>query len=172
MPSLVERVRETGASFELVEPGSVDRLSGGSFDGVIASGGSLPATSFKTDLERYTRFLDELDRPFLGVCLGLKILGRYYGARMRRIVQVQGPQAIRFFRDYPLAPGVEGCSVYGSHRYELLPTLPDVMENYASNGSPVQAVKVRGVERYGLQFHPELSGPPARSMVANFVSRC
>jgi len=172
VPSLIERVRESGASFSVLEHGEVRAGSARGFDGIIASGGSLPARSYRDDLQRYFEFLDELERPFLGICLGMKILGSYHEARMRRILPVEGAHKIRFFREYLLAPGVAECSVYGSHRYELIPPLPPELENYASDGSPIQAVKVVGRERYALQFHPELSEVPARSIVANFVSRC
>lgn len=172
VPSLIEQVRVTGASFELLEHGDVGARSAQGFDGVIASGGSLPLQSYREDLRRYFELLDGLERPFLGICLGMKILGCYYEVRMRRIVPVEGAHTIRFFRDYPLAPGVIECSVYGSHRYEFLSPLPPEIENYATDGSPIQAVKVLGRERYALQFHPELSEMPARSIVANFISRC
>jgi GMP synthase-like glutamine amidotransferase len=172
VPSLIERVREAGASFTVIEPRDVNRSSAVGFDGVIASGGYLGAENYRTVLEVYSRFLEDLDLPFLGICLGLKILGYYYGARMRRIAPAVGTYTLRFQRDYPLAPGVRECLVYQSHKYELLPPLPEVLENYATDGSPIQAVKAKGVERYGLQFHPEMSEYPARAMVANFVSLC
>ena len=99
-------------------------------------------------------------------------MGHYYGARMRKIPPAVGTYAVRFQRDYPLAPGVLKCTVYQSHRYELVLPLPPVLENYARDGSPVQAVKTKGMDRYGLQFHPEMSENPARAIVENFVSLC
>ena len=156
----------------VVEPENVRRSSAAGFDGVIASGGYLRAASYKTDLNNYSQLLDDLDRPFLGICLGLKIMGHYYGARMRRIEPGIGLDTIRFERDYPLAPGVRECAVYQSHSYELLPPLPDALENYASGASPIEAVKTRDKQRFGLQFHPELSGMPAGAIVRNFVSLC
>jgi GMP synthase-like glutamine amidotransferase len=164
VPTLIERVRETGASFEVIEPESVKRSSAQGFDGVIASGGYLRAESYRTDLQAYSQLLEDLDRPFLGICLGLKILGHCYGA--------VGTYVVHFQREYVLAPGVRECTVYQSHRYELLQPLPEALENYATNGSPVQAVKTRGTDRFGLQFHPELSEKPARTIIQNFVSLC
>jgi GMP synthase (glutamine-hydrolysing) len=170
VPSLVSRLREIDVNFEMIEPADVDRSCARGFDGVIASGGYLSATTYGEDLKRYDALLEELDRPFLGICLGMKILGHHYGVRMRRIPPAEGMGPIRFLRDYPLAPGLKECLVYQSHRFEWLPPLPAELENYASNGSPVEAVKVRGTQRYGLQFHPELSGEPALGMLRNFVS--
>jgi GMP synthase (glutamine-hydrolysing) len=172
VPTLIERVTETGANFVVFEPRDVNRWSAAGFDGVIASGGHLSAETYRRDLAVYSSFLDELKLPFLGICLGLKILGHHYGARMRRIPLAIGTSVVHFEREYPLAPGVRDCTVYQSHKYELLLPLPYALENYASDGSPVQAVKVRGAQRYGLQFHPEMSDYPARSIVEKFVSLC
>ncbi|MDA4131766.1 MAG: hypothetical protein OK454_01395 [Thaumarchaeota archaeon] len=172
VPSLIERVRETGASFKVIEPRDVNRSSAVGFDGVIASGGYLRAETYRKDLEAYSRLLDEIELPFLGICLGLKILGHHYGARMRRIPPAVGTCVVHFEHEYPLAPGVRECTVYQSHRYELLLPLPHALENYATDGSSVQAVKIRGTERYGLQFHPEMSDYPARAIVEKFVSLC
>lgn len=171
VPALMERLRETGASSVVVESRDLPSSARG-FDGVIASGGYLSSETYKKDLENYSRFLAGLDRPFLGICLGLKILGHCYGARMRKIIPSVGAHVVRFQRDYPLAPGVRECTAYQAHRYELLLPLPESLENFASDGSPVQAVKVRGTQRYGLQFHPEMSESPPRDMVKNFVSLC
>jgi GMP synthase (glutamine-hydrolysing) len=172
VPALIERLEESGATFTVMEPAEVRPSSARGFDGVVASGGYLRAETYRKELEVYSRLLDELDRPFLGICLGLKILGHHYGARMRRIAPAVGIYRIRFLREYPLAVGIRDCDVYQGHKYELIPPLPDVMENYATNGSPVQAVRIRGSQRYGVQFHPELSGEPARRILQNFVTLC
>src|SRR5580658_10418638 len=125
VPELIARVRATGASFKVEGPSTLHRSSADGFDGVIASGGSLTAETHQRDLKAYAEFLEELDRPFLGICLGLRILGHCYGARMRRIPSpAAGTFVVRFERDFPLAPGVRECSVYQSHKYELLLPLP------------------------------------------------
>jgi GMP synthase-like glutamine amidotransferase len=172
LQALIDRVAEAGANSVVIEPMELKQYSAQGFDGVIASGGYLSAATYKADLQTYSQFLKDLDRPFLGICLGLKILGYCYGARMRKIVPAVGTYIVRFQREYPLAPGVRECAVYQSHKYELLSPLPGALENYATDGSPVQAVKVRGRERYGLQFHPEMSGSPASQMIKRFVSLC
>jgi GMP synthase (glutamine-hydrolysing) len=170
--ALIERLGESRASLTVVEPADVRPYSARGFDGVVASGGYLRAETYRRELDVYSRLLEDLDRPFLGICLGLKILGRHYGARMRRIAPAVGTYRVHFVREYPLAPGILDCSVYQGHQFELIPPLPDVMENYATDGSPVQAVKIRGSERYGVQFHPELSGDPACQILENFVALC
>lgn len=171
-PALIRGLEATGATLKVVEASEVTPSSPRSFDGVVASGGHLSSQTRLKELRVYSRMLDELGPPFLGICLGLKILGHRYGARIRRIEPAVGMQPLHFIREYPLAPGIRDCSVYQGHKYELIPPLPAEMENYATNGSPVQAVKIRGKEMFGVQFHPELSGKPAIEILRSFVSLC
>ncbi len=172
VPALIKALNETGATLKIIEAAEVKASSATGFDGVVASGGYLSIKTYRQELQVYSQILNELDRPYLGVCLGLKILGHHYGARMRKTEPAMGIYHVRFLREYPLAVGLRECSVYQGHKYELIPPLPEMMENYATNGSPVQAIKISGLERYGVQFHPELSGEPAAGMIRSFVSRC
>lgn len=171
-PFLIKGLEATGAELNVIEASEVTPSSPRSFDGVVASGGYLASRTHRKELEVYSRMLDELERPFLGICLGLKILGHHYGARMRRIDPAMGMQPLHFVSEYPLAAGILDCLVYQGHKYELIPPLPSEMENYATDGSPVQAVKIRGKQMYGVQFHPELSGEPAIEILRSFVSLC
>jgi len=172
VPALIKTLNETGATLKIIEASEVRPSSAAGFDGVVASGGYLRSEAYREELGVYSQMLDDLDRPFLGVCLGLKILGHHYGARMRKIEPAVGMHHVRFLREYPLAAGIRECDVYQGHKYELIPPLPEAMQNYAANGSPVQAVKISGLERFGVQFHPELSGEPAVGIVRSFVSLC
>lgn len=172
VPALLASVEETGAGFEVIEPRDVKAGVEAGFDGVIASGGFLSAQTYRQDLERYGALLEELERPYLGICLGMRILAHFYEARTRRVSPVLGMQTIHFERDYPLAPGVRECSVYQGHKYEVLFPLPAELENYPVEDGTVQAVKIKGMQRYAVQFHPELSERPARAVISNFVALC
>ena len=99
-------------------------------------------------------------------------MGHCYGARMKRVSPIAGMRRLRFLREYPLAPGITECDVYQNHTYELIAPLPDGMENYATDDGSVQAVRITGTDRYGVQFHPEASGEPALGILRAFVSLC
>ncbi len=171
--SLITCVKTTGADFDLLEPEAVkDSSRAEEYDGVIASGGCLRAGNHRDILRWYSDLLSKLNVPFLGICLGLRILGYCYGARMRKIPLVVGSYTVRFHREFPLAPTLRECTVYESHRYELIPPLPETLDNYASNTSRIQAVKVKAREQYGVQFHPEVGETPAGIIIKNFTSIC
>lgn len=169
---LIERLEETGASLTVIEPDELLPQSADGFNGVVVSGGRLPAETFKRNLAAYSDFLRELDQPLLGVCLGIRILAHYYGARTRRVTPVVGMRRLHFFREFPLARGVGDCEVYQSHSHEVISPLPQTLENFATGASPVEVLRVRGEERFGVQFHPELSGEPAVGILRSFVSLC
>jgi GMP synthase-like glutamine amidotransferase len=170
--ALAGAVAEQGATVQVAEPESFGaRLPVSGFDGVIASGGYLKAGTHQQTLKKYSRFFEELDRPFLGVCLGMKILGFSYGARLGKTEPVIGDSKVRL-RDFPLLPGLSEFRVHENHRYELLRPLPGSLEDFTAPGDPVEAVKVRGRHQYAVQFHPEVGESPARVLFANFLSLC
>ncbi len=169
---LVGLVGGLGAEFDLVEPESIaGPLPVSGYDGVIASGGYLRAAQRQETLRRYSAFFQGLERPYLGICLGMKILGFCYGARIGRTPPVVGETLISL-RGFPLSPGLSEFRVHQNHRYQLLPPLPNSLEDFTAAGGPIQAVKVAGRDLYAVQFHPEVGESPARVIVANFVSLC
>jgi GMP synthase (glutamine-hydrolysing) len=172
VPALVQSIKEAGCGLDVVQPEKVTRSSAAGYDGVIASGGYLRSESHGKVLQAYSGLLEDLDVPFLGICLGMKVIGYCFGARIRRIPPAVGMQVVKFHREFPLAPMVEECLAYQSHKYELLLPLPGRLENFATGESPVQAIKAKGRELYGVQFHPELSQGKTRSIIENFVARC
>ncbi|MDA4113533.1 MAG: hypothetical protein OK474_05775 [Thaumarchaeota archaeon] len=172
LDALVGLVRSLGAEIDLIEPETiVGPLPVTGYDGFIASGGFLRSASHRDTLRRYYDFFQDLERPYLGVCLGMKILGFCYGARIRKIPPVVGARRVSL-RDFPLAPGLSEFRVRQNHKYELVPPLPHALENFTAEGDPVQAVKVVGKDQYAVQFHPEVGETPARVIVENFISMC
>jgi GMP synthase-like glutamine amidotransferase len=162
------------ASFDRVHPEDIRRQGSAlasEYDGVLATGGFLKSGSRERVLQWYAELLVETDRPFLGICLGMKILGHCYGARLRKIEPDIGVRQIAFEREFPLAPGVRTMAVYENHRYELVPPLPVPLQNYASGGSPVQAVTVTGRPQFAVQFHPEV-GDTSTVVLDRFLELC
>jgi len=104
--------------------------------------------------------------------LGLRILGYCYGARIRKIPLAKGISSIRFQKAYPLAPGIKDLEVYESHKFELVPPFPDILENYANNQRPVEAIKVRQKMQFAVQFHPEVRNAQGSAVLDGFLSLC
>jgi GMP synthase-like glutamine amidotransferase len=170
--ALVGLLASLGADVDLIEPESImGKLPVREYDGVVASGGYLKSATRQETLRRYSSFFEELDSPYLGICLGMKILGFCYGARIGKTPPVVGESLISL-RGFPLSPSLGEFKVHQNHKYQLLPPLPRSLENFTAEGQPIQAVKVMGRDLYAVQFHPEVGDSPARVIVANFVSMC
>ncbi|MGA2199029.1 MAG: hypothetical protein ABSG45_03740, partial [Nitrososphaerales archaeon] len=122
-------------------------------------------------LRRYSVFFEELERPFLGVCLGMRILGHCYGARIGMIAPVIGEYRVSL-SGFPLCLGLSDFTVHQNHKYQLLRPLPSSLEDFTAGGNPIQAVKVRGKRQYAVQFHPEVGESPAQVILENFVLMC
>lgn len=135
---------------------------------VIASGGCIPRKEKKRILEWYRSFLNSLDKPFLGICLGHKILGYIYGARILRSHE-KGLVKVHFLREYPLAPNIRSLTVYQDHDFGLA-LLPNKIVNYArSDTCSVQAIKVLDRPHFGVQFHPEFGENDGYIILENFL---
>jgi GMP synthase-like glutamine amidotransferase len=169
---LVELVRSFGADVDAVEPEAFSGpLPTSGYDGVIASGGYLKSSGRRETLRRYSAFFEESRSPYLGICLGMRILGHCHGARFRKTAPVVGEYQITL-KGFPLCPELSDSTVYQNHRYEIIRPLPGSLEDFTVGGTSVQAIKVVGKEQYAVQFHPEVGSSPARVILRNFVSVC
>ncbi len=131
-----------------------------------------------------------LDRPFLGVCLGMQALFdeseeggvKGLGVFPGRVVRFSLPaplkvphmgwNTIRFVqRDSPLQEGLadEGESFYFVHSYHCVPADPEIMLAQCDYGGPfVAAIGVGRV--FATQFHPEKSQAKGLSIYRNFAA--
>ena len=141
------------------------------------------------EIERFVR----LDRPFLGICLGLQLLlgtshedGRHAGLGIipGEVVRFDlaslpdgkdlaiphmGWNSIRWQDDCPLLAGIEqGSYVYFVHSYHVVPDRDDVVGTRTDYGRPFVS-SVRRVNLFATQFHPEKSQAVGLKMMANFV---
>ena len=165
-------LREFNVKFEVKNPGQY--FNPENYLGIIISGGFLPRNSYRELLSWYRNLLSSTSLPILGICLGLRILGYHYGARIRRMGEGEnGVVKIFFHKDYPLAPGIKELKVYELHDYELIST-GESLENYASSEKcRIQAVKHKIKPQYGVQFHPEVnSNNDGKIVIKNFIKEC
>ena len=164
LDSLIEFLDEREATIEIKKP--MEKLS--YFDCAIASGGRLSRDKYREILKWYRKFLYNLEKPFLGICLGHKILGYCYGAKIKKACE-RGFSTIRFFKNYPLAPKTVETKVYQDHEYGLF-DLPKKLVNYAySDICKIQVLRVVGKQQYSVQFHPEIEG---KDILENFIRLC
>lgn len=148
--------------------------------GVGSAGAAMQAIAAQ-DLAPLIR---SLSQPVLGICLGMQILFGHseesevdtlglIPGRVRRLPAAHGIRiphmgwnAITAVRDDPLLSGVNGQDFYFVHTYAADDS--DATLARCTHGQAFPAV-ARSENFYGVQFHPERSGPQGSRLLANFL---
>jgi anthranilate synthase/aminodeoxychorismate synthase-like glutamine amidotransferase len=174
--NIAQYLGEMGADV-VVERNDSPRLEGliGDVDGyVISPGPGHPRDSGKS-LEVISR--EGLDRPVLGVCLGHQAIGFVHGGKIVRAPQVVHGKVSRIVHtDDPLFDGVP--SPFTATRYhslivsrEQLPGTLSVLGELETG--EIMALRVRGQETFGVQFHPEsVMTSHGKPILSNFLRMC
>jgi len=116
-------------------------------------------------------------RPVLGVCLGHQAVAHVHGGSVVRAKEVVHGKVstIRHSHD-SLFDGVP--ETFRATRYHSLIVsrsgLPSGLEVLAENDSgEIMALRVRGRDVYGVQFHPEsVMTSHGKTILANFLRMC
>ncbi|MEX0602388.1 MAG: imidazole glycerol phosphate synthase subunit HisH [Bacteroidota bacterium] len=132
-------------------------------------------------------WLRTVDVPFLGICLGMQLLFENSEERQTPCLGLLPGTIIRFPRsdlkvphmgwnqvqhtpDNPLFTGIrQNESFYFVHSY-LAPQVSATTGTTTYGVTFTSAVQYR--QYFGVQFHPEKSGPPGLKLLENFIHRC
>ena len=148
--------------------------------GVGSAGAAMQAIT----AQNLAPLIRSLSQPVLGICLGMQILFSHseesdvdtlglIPGRVRRLPNADGIRiphmgwnAIDAVRDDPLLAGVAGKDFYFVHTYAADDS--EATLAHCTHGQMFPAV-VRSGNVYGVQFHPERSGPQGSRLLANFL---
>jgi imidazole glycerol-phosphate synthase subunit HisH len=139
-------------------------------------------------LDHLLRERVEASVPVIGLCMGMQLLfesttelGGAEGIGLLRgpvealdapglkVPQI-GWNPVSWRRDSPLTDGLpEPCAFYHANSFAPRPADPDAVLGTAEYGSEFVSV-VEQAPVYGLQSHPEKSGPDGLRLLKNFVS--
>ena len=144
-------------------------------DGIVLSGGapSIAYESFK--LGNTAEFLDRMDVPILGICVGAQFMALHYGSRVSPAIHPEfGKVEISMVSEDSLLKGLpEKFVAWESHNDEIK-EIPKGFSLLASSKTcKVQAMGNADLQRYGLQFHPEVEHTEfGRDIFKNFLELC
>ena len=143
-------------------------------DGLILSGGAA-RVGLTGELGNCADYLS-LDVPILGICAGHQFMARHYGGDAGEAPKPEfGAATISLVGDGgPLFEGTPSEQpVWESHNDEVTDTPPGFIADAQSESCKVQAMQNEDLNRFGLQFHPEVNDTEFGSNIfENFVSLC
>ncbi len=143
-------------------------------DGLILSGGAA-RVGLTGELGNCADYLS-LDVPILGICAGHQFMARHYGGDAGEAPKPEfGAATISLVGDGgPLFEGTPSeQTVWESHNDEVTVTPPGFIAVAQSESCKVQAMQNEDLNRFGLQFHPEVNDTEYGSNIfENFVSLC
>ena len=143
-------------------------------DGLILSGGAA-RVGLTGELGNCGGYLG-LDVPILGICAGHQFMARHYGGDAGEAPKPEfGAATISLVGDGgPLFQGTPSHqTVWESHNDEVTTTPPGFTVIAESESCRVQAMQNEELDRFGLQFHPEVNDTEFGSNIfENFVEIC
>ncbi len=168
---IARRVRELGVySAVFAHDASAAEIKQHQPAGYILSGG--PSSVYETGAPALPPFLQQSEKPILGICYGMQLLSAAAGGGVAAASEREyGPATITHQPGSPLFAGLaRELQVWMSHgdRIESLPHGYQALA--ASENSPYAAIGNLQRRRFGLQFHPEVQHSPAGTeILSNFL---
>lgn len=141
------------------------------YDGIIISGGPhlFTDSSYAHELIEEFSFIDDIEIPTLGICLGHQAIGLRHGSKVFRGPKRRGTETIQLVARHPLAAGMEAETAFYENHCEGI-TLPDTFQLIGSSlYYPVEMMVSLSKPLFGVQFHPEGSGEPGKILFRNFI---
>jgi len=130
------------------------------YDKIIISGTALKENDyFKPTLFEW---VEEFQRPILGICAGMEILGILFGSKLINCKEI-GMQKITTIKDNKLFSSE--FNAYELHNYSLDPS--EDFEVLSTSKNCIQAIKHKEKEIYGVMFHPEVKN---KEIIQRFLS--
>lgn len=156
---------------------------------IILPGVGAAGSAMQNLLERgFIEAIPRLTVPFLGICMGLQLLAdlseegnvqclsiipgrvRKFSAQNLKVPQI-GWNKVEFVRESPLLAGIpDGSFFYFVNSFYFDAPRENVL-GITQYGIPFASI-MQKENFYGVQFHPEKSGPLGLQLLRNFCELC
>jgi anthranilate synthase/aminodeoxychorismate synthase-like glutamine amidotransferase len=171
--NLVQYLGELGADPRAVrnDVATVDELLSEGCDRLIVSPGPCTPNEAGISVEAMRRFPEAGIRS-LGVCLGHQSLAQAFGGKVMRHVPVHGKSTDIEHDGTGLFAGLQSPLTVGRYHSLIVDSaLPACLEETASGGGVLMAMRHRTLPAFGVQFHPEsVLTPHGKRLLENFLA--
>jgi GMP synthase (glutamine-hydrolysing) len=174
---IARRVREAGVYAEIVTPvGATERVASPEVRGVILSGG--PGSVYDEGAQDVPDAVLASPLPILGICYGMQLLVHRTGGCVEQAGEREfGRATLEHAAASRLLAGWPATSTVWMSHGDAIVTLPPGMERVAwTESAPFAVVEDTARNRYGVQFHPEVShtehGAHLLATFAREICRC
>ena len=192
--SVEKALQAIGAKAEITKDSTFIR----SAKGIVLPGvGSFDAALTELRNSGLEKLIEEaiaLNKPFLGICLGMQHLfdsseeGKLKGLQILKgkvirfnfsqlpalnlSIPHMGWNRLQFKHKSPIFDGIEeGAMMYFAHSYYVVPEDEAILAAQTDYGIDFCSAICKG-NLFGIQFHPEKSGENGLRILANFAKLC
>ncbi len=150
-------LRDLGAKVSIV-PNDTPLSSLSDADGLVLSGGSPSVGLEPEKMGLSSEYLDSIDRPFLGICVGHHFIAHHFGGLTGKGASSEfGKAELEVSSTEGILEGLPvRFRVWESHNDEVRETPPGFRVLARTADCPVEAMMSESRPIYSLQFHPEV----------------
>ena len=139
------------------------------YDAVIFSGAPILLTEI--DQEPYLKTFEwvrTFEKPILGICFGHQLLGLLHGASVSMQREDRDWQWIEAIAHSPIFDDLDNPVAMQEDHCESISVPPGFELSATSDTTVNEAMHHKNKPFFGVQFHPEISGPQGERLLLNF----
>lgn len=167
-------IRDLGSEARIVP--NTSTLAELNAEGIVLSGGALSLEGSDAPLGRVGEWIDRIEVPVLGICVGHQYLARHFGGTVSRARTPEfGRVTVTLESEGdPLLGGLpSSLEVWESHNDEVVRPPPGWRRLGYSSTCHVEAMGHPSRPIWGVQFHPEVEHTEkGRELFQNFLTQC
>ncbi len=170
VPEIEKLVSHLKTPYETQKLLDIESVDG--FSGIIISGAPILLTQKDVGiyLEKAKIVFSNPKLPVLGICFGHQLMGMHHGSSISLCTESRTWEEINFSTPFTLNTSSAATIRFFEDHCECI-DLPEQFTLIASSGTcTVETMQHNINPWFGVQFHPEVSGPQGQELIANFIA--